>query len=126
VAAALLLGLDAAAEDDLASRPSHHDLEPEHDHDDFESFVVARGPVADTGGFVARLGEIIAAHDILRLKGFVHVPGKDFRQVVQGVGARLQHYFDRPWGAGEPRQSRLVVIGRKGLDRAAIAAAIEG
>jgi cobalamin biosynthesis protein CobW len=125
VAPALLLGLDAAAEDDLASRPSHHDLEPEHDHDDFESFVVARGPVADTGGFLAQLGDIIAAHDILRLKGFLHVPGKDFRQVVQGVGARLQHYFDRPWGAGEPRQSRLVVIGRKGLDRAAIAAAIE-
>ena len=69
--------------------------------------------------------EIVAAHDILRLKGFLHVPGKDFRQVVQGVGARLQHYFDRPWGPGEPRQSRLVVIGRKGLDRAAIAAAIE-
>ena len=125
VAPALLLGLDAAAEDDLATRPSHHDLEPEHDHDDFESFVVARGPVEDTGGFLARLGEITAAHDILRLKGFLHVPGKDFRQVVQGVGARLQHYFDRPWGSDEPRRSRLVVIGRKGLDRAAIAAAIE-
>ncbi|HLJ20108.1 MAG TPA: cobalamin biosynthesis protein CobW [Stellaceae bacterium] len=125
VTPALLLGLDAAAEDDLASRPSHHDLESQHDHDDFESFVVARGPVADTGGFLSRLGEIVATHDILRLKGFLHVPGKDFRQVVQGVGARLQHYFDRPWGASEPRQSRLVVIGRKGLDRAAIAAAIE-
>ena len=125
VAPAVLLGLDAAAEDDLASRPSHHDLESEHDHDDFESFVVARGPVADTGGFLARLHEIVATHDILRLKGFLNVPGKDFRQVVQGVGARLQHYFDRPWNAGEPRQSRLVVIGRKGLDRAAIAAAIE-
>src|SRR5260221_1249391 len=107
VAPELLLGLDAAAEDDLASRPSHHDLEPEHDHDDFESFVVARGPVADTGRFLARLGDVIAAHDILRLKGFLHVPGKDFRQVVQGVGARLQHYFDRPSDAGEPRQSRL-------------------
>ncbi len=125
VAPALLLGLDAAAEDDLASRPSHHDLESEHDHDDFESFVVAREPVTDTAGFLARLGDIIAAHDVLRLKGFLHVPGKDFRQVVQGVGARLQHYFDRPWGSAEPRQSRLVVIGRKGLDRAAIAAAIE-
>jgi cobalamin biosynthesis protein CobW len=125
VAPALLLGLDAAAEDDLASRPSQHELEGEHDHDDFESFVVARGPVADTGGFLARLGEIVAAHDILRLKGFLHVPGKEFRQVVQGVGARLQHYFDRPWGTAERRQSRLVVIGRKGLDRAAIAAAIE-
>ncbi len=125
VAPAVLLGIGAAAEDDLASRPSHHDLEPEHDHDDFESFVVARGPVADTGGFLSRLGEIIAAHDILRLKGFLDVPGKEFRQVVQGVGTRLQQYFDRPWGHGERRQSRLVVIGRKGLDRTAIAAAIE-
>jgi len=121
----VLLGLAAAAEDDLASRPSHHDLEPEHDHDDFESFVVARGPVADTPGFLARLGALVAEHDILRLKGFLDVPGKEFRQVVQGVGERLQHYFDRPWGPSEARASRLVVIGRKGLDRAAITAAIE-
>ena len=121
----VLLGLAAAAEDDLANRPSHHDLEPEHDHDDFESFVVARGPVPDPGGFLARLGALVARHDILRLKGFLDVPGKDFRQVVQGVGQRFQHYFDRPWQEGEARASRLVVIGRRGLDRAAIAAAIE-
>ena len=125
VAPAALLGLDAAAEDDLANRPSHHDLEPGHDHDDFESFVVARGPVADPGGFLARLAELSQRHDILRLKGFLDVPGKEFRQVVQGVGARLQHYFDRPWRPGEPRLSRLVVIGLKGLDRAAIAAAVQ-
>ena len=124
VAPALLLGLAAAAEDDLAARPSHHDLEGTHDHEDFESFVVARGPVADPQRFLDRLGAVIAAHDVLRLKGFLDVPGKEFRQVVQGVGARLQYYFDRPWRAGEPRRSHLVVIGRKGLDRAAISAAL--
>jgi cobalamin biosynthesis protein CobW len=121
----LLLGLAAGAEDDLACRPSHADLEGTHDHDDFESFVVARGPVADPARFVQRLGVLISAHDILRLKGFLDVPGKEFRQVVQAVGARLQHYFDRPWGEREPRSTRLVVIGRKGLDRAAIAAALQ-
>ncbi|MDB5408109.1 MAG: yjiA 1, partial [Rhodospirillales bacterium] len=47
-------------------------------------------------------------------------------QVVQGVGGRIQHYFDRPWAAGEVRASRLVVIGRKGLDRSAIATALQG
>jgi cobalamin biosynthesis protein CobW len=125
VSADVLLGLAAAAEEDIANRPSHHDLETEHDHEDFESFVVARGPVADTVAFLRRLGEIADAHDILRLKGFLDVPGKEFRQVVQGVGARLQQYFDRPWRPDERRQSRLVVIGRKGLDRAAIAAALE-
>jgi len=121
----LLLGLDAGAEDDLACRPSHADLQGTHDHDDFESFVVARGPVADPQRFVQRLGAVVATHDILRLKGFLDVPGKEFRQVVQAVGARLQHYFDRPWGEREARATRLVVIGRKGLDRAAIAAALQ-
>ncbi|MBV8652686.1 MAG: cobalamin biosynthesis protein CobW [Alphaproteobacteria bacterium] len=125
VPSAVLLGLDAAAEDDLANRPSHLDVEGEHDHDDFESFVVERGPVSDTALFLRRLGDAVAAHDILRLKGFLAVPGKELRQVVQGVGSRIQHYFDRPWAAGEPRASRLVVIGRKGLDRAAIATAIQ-
>jgi cobalamin biosynthesis protein CobW len=124
VAPDLLLGLAAAAEEDLASRPSQHDLDGAHDHEDFESFVVARGPVADPQHFLDRVGTIIAAHDVLRLKGFLDVPGKEFRQVVQGVGERLQQYFDRPWRADETRATRLVVIGRKGLDRAAIAAAL--
>jgi cobalamin biosynthesis protein CobW len=120
----VLLGLGAAAEDDLASRPSHHDAEDGHDHDDFESFVVTAGPIGEPPRFLARLGEAIAAHDILRVKGFLDVPGKELRQVVQGVGARLQHYFDRPWRDGEERATRLVVIGRKGMDRRAIAEAL--
>jgi cobalamin biosynthesis protein CobW len=36
----------------------------------------------------------------------------------------VQQHFDRPWHPDEPRGTRLVVIGRKGLDRAAIAAAL--
>jgi cobalamin biosynthesis protein CobW len=120
----LLLGLAAAAEEDLANRPSHHDLDGAHDHEDFESFVVARGPVADPERFLHRIGAVLTAHDVLRLKGFLDIPGKEFRQVVQGVGARLQHYFDRPWRPGEARSTRLVVIGRKGLDRTAITAAL--
>jgi cobalamin biosynthesis protein CobW len=126
VPTALLLGLSAAAEDDIANRPSHHAEGEVHDHDDFESFVVERGPVADTASFIDVLAGAVATHDILRLKGFLAVPGKELRQVVQGVGTRMQHYFDRPWAAGEARSSRLVVIGRKGLDRAAIANALQG
>ncbi|MDP6515374.1 MAG: cobalamin biosynthesis protein CobW, partial [Alphaproteobacteria bacterium] len=44
--AGILLGLGAAAEDDLGARPSHHDGAPEHEHDDFESFTVNLGAVA--------------------------------------------------------------------------------
>jgi cobalamin biosynthesis protein CobW len=126
LAAPYLLGLGAAAESDLAHRPSHHDGESEHDHDDFESFVVSVAPVADPAALEARLRAAVARHDILRIKGFLAVPGKDLRHVVQGVGPRFQRYFDRPWRDGERRQGELVVIGLKGLDRQAIAAAIRG
>ena len=122
VDARVLLGLAAAAEDDLINRPSHHDDEGDHDHDDFDSFVVDVEPLAEAASFVARLAEVAAEEDILRMKGFVEIVGKPMRLLVQGVGARFQHQFDRPWRAGEARSSRLVVIGRKGLDRERIAA----
>jgi cobalamin biosynthesis protein CobW len=118
----VLLGLAAAAEDDLASRPSHHDAEPDHDHDDFDSFVVDLPPIDDPAALAARLAEIARVHDVLRVKGFVDVSGKPMRLLVQGVGARIQHHFDRPWKADEARRGRLVVIGEKGLDRTAITA----
>ena len=120
--AAVALGLHASAENDLASRPSHIDAAGEHDHDDFESFVVALGAVAEPGALAARLRETITAHDILRVKGFLDVPGKPMRLALQGVGPRIEHYFDRAWTAEEKRASNLVVIGRKGLDRDRIAA----
>ena len=118
--AALLLGLDARAEDDLAQRPSHHDAEPEHDHDDFDSFVVPIAPVGEPDQFLRKLAEVAEAHDVLRIKGFVCVEGKPMRLLVQGVGARFEKSFDRAWAANEDRQGRLVVIGEKGLDAAAI------
>jgi cobalamin biosynthesis protein CobW len=119
------LGLTAAAEDDLAARPSLHDGAGAHDHDDFESFVVTRAPVADPAAFAARLAALIRAHDILRVKGFLEIPGRDRRHAIQAVGARIERHFDRAWRPGEPRAGRLVVIGNRGLDRAAIAAALE-
>ncbi|MDP6708091.1 MAG: cobalamin biosynthesis protein CobW [Alphaproteobacteria bacterium] len=122
---AVLLGLEAAAESDLDNRPSHHDGAEEHDHDDFESFVVELAELAAPESLLAPLGQAIAQHDILRVKGFVGVAGKPMRLVVQGVGARIQHYFDRPWAEDEARTGRLVVIGETGLDQAAIQRMLE-
>ena len=122
----IVLGLDAAAEDDLHARPSVHDGEEEHDHDDFESFTLPLSPLDDVGDLLARLHEAATTHDILRIKGFAGVADKAMRLVVQGVGTRLHHYFDRPWGDGESRDGALVVIGLKGLDREAIARMITG
>jgi cobalamin biosynthesis protein CobW len=46
------------------------------------------------------------------------------RMLVQGVGQRFRRDFDRPWGVGEPRLSRLVVIAERGVDREAVASAL--
>jgi cobalamin biosynthesis protein CobW len=123
---AILLGLGAAAEDDLAARPSHHDAEEGHDHDDFESFVVDIAATADPAALLTHLASIAERFDVLRMKGFIEVAGKPMRLLVQGVGQRFRQQFDRPWALGEDRRGRLVVIGEKGLDRAAIVAALGG
>ncbi|MDT8344091.1 MAG: cobalamin biosynthesis protein CobW [Thermohalobaculum sp.] len=138
--AEVLLGLGIGAEGDLDARGEvhhhHHDDDEDddhdeddhahdHGHDEFESFVLELGEVADPAALTGRLAEAIRAHDILRLKGFVAVAGKPMRLVVQAVGPRVETYFDRPFGA-DPRATRLVVIGEAGLDRGAIAAAIRG
>jgi cobalamin biosynthesis protein CobW len=120
----ILLGLVSAAEDDIEQRRSHHDGEDDHDHDDFESFTVELGDIPDPEKFEGLLMHLTEKHDILRIKGFLHVPGKDMRHVVQGVGPRIQRYFDRQWAPGEVRKGQLVVIGQTGLDRGAIETAL--
>jgi cobalamin biosynthesis protein CobW len=122
----VLLGLSAAAEDDLAARPSHHDGLDDHEHDDFDTFVVEIDEIAAPEDLLPRLQAAAEAHDILRIKGFVPVAGKPMRLAVQGVGTRFRHSFDRPWAPGEDRIGRLVVIAETGFDSAAIAAAIRG
>lgn len=121
----ILLGLDAAAEQDLSTRPSRHELEGEdHDHDDFESFSVALPQLTNPQGFSQRLIDVVKTHDILRVKGFAEVGGKDNRLAFQGVGDRVHSYYDRPWQAAERRTGLLVVIGRQGLERSVITQAI--
>ncbi len=116
----IILGLSAAAENDLLNRPSHHDLEDQHDHDDFDSFMIELGEVFDPSLLFEKLTLAIKKHDLLRIKGFIHVTQKPMRLLVQGVGARLDSYYDRPWKLEEVRRSQLVIIGLKGLDIAAI------
>ncbi|HJS88031.1 MAG TPA: cobalamin biosynthesis protein CobW [Acetobacteraceae bacterium] len=119
---AILLGLGAGAEDDLDARPSHHDAQDgAHEHDDFESFVVRLPEVAAPESLIERLRAISEAHRILRVKGFAAVRGKPSRLVIQGVGGRFRHHYDRP---RDGLQGHLVIIGQSGLDRAAIEAAL--
>lgn len=119
----LLMGLDAATEGRIESIQTHHDRHHEegeehsHGHDHFDSCVVRLGTV-DSDRLVEGIRRVVAAHPIYRVKGFA-ATGKPMRQVVQAVGERVAHYFDRPWEDDEVHETRLVVIGR-GLDRDAI------
>jgi len=122
----LLLGLGVGTEADIANRRTRHDAEEEHDHDDFDSFVVALDEIADPSALSARISAVAEDFDVLRVKGFAAVADKPLRLLVQAVGARVTHQFDRPWKATEARDGRLVVIGLKGLDRAAVTRAILG
>jgi len=122
----ILLGLGAAAEGDLANRPSHHDEEEEHDHEDFETFVLEIPPLDSAVDLTDRIARAAERHDVLRVKGFAEVRGKPMRLLVQGVGSRIQHHFDRAWKPGEDRRGRLVVIAEKGIDHAAVRADLLG
>jgi cobalamin biosynthesis protein CobW len=120
----VILGLNAAAEDDLAARPSHHDGEEDHEHDDFASVVVELGEIVDVDALLASLGRLAREQNVLRAKGFLAVKGKPLRLLVQSVGERVRHQFDQPWGAS-PRRSKLVVIGEHGdIDEQAIKAGL--
>lgn len=122
----LILGLNAAAEDDLAARPSHHDGEDEHEHEDFDTVVIDLPEIADPADLADRIARLAQEQNILRVKGHVAIQGKPMRLLVQAVGARVRHQYDRPWGS-QPRQSRLVVIAEHDhVNAATIRAVLEG
>jgi len=106
----VILGLEAAAEDDLDSRPSHHDGHHDHEHDDFDSVVIDVPEQKDPAAFAAKIEKLAKDQNILRIKGYAAVEGKPMRLLVQAVGARVRHQFDRPWKPEEDRQGRMVVI----------------
>ena len=110
VDAQVVLGIGAAAEDDLAARPSHHDGALDHDHEDFDTIVVDVPEAESADDLVERIEVLAREQNILRVKGYVSVRGKPMRLLVQGVGARVRRQFDRAWEPGEDRQGRLVVI----------------
>ncbi|MBY0360882.1 MAG: cobalamin biosynthesis protein CobW [Phreatobacter sp.] len=120
----VILGLNAAAEDDLAARPSHHDGHDDHEHEDFDSIVVDLPEVADPADLASRIQRLARELNILRVKGHVAVSGKPMRLLVQAVGERVRRQFDRPWGDA-PRRSQLVVIAEHDdIDEAAIRAVL--
>ncbi len=126
IASELVLGLDNATEDKIDAVHTHHDHHHDHGHDHahahdhFDSLSIELGEV-DADLLMDKLKGIIANNTIYRAKGFAAVKDKPMRQVIQGVGSRIEGYFDRLWQPGETRQSRLVLIGKQ-LDKAQLQA----
>jgi cobalamin biosynthesis protein CobW len=126
VDSSILLGLGLAVEDDIENRKTHHDDELDHEHDDFDSFVIDIGAISNPDDLSRRVATAAEEENVLRVKGFVEVGGKPMRLLVQAVGPRVNHYYDRAWTAEDDRRSRLVVIGLKGLNRPAIEKILAG
>jgi cobalamin biosynthesis protein CobW len=124
IAPALLLGLGLGTEAEIANRPTHHDNEEDHDHEDFASVVLPLPEVTDAAILAARIAAACAVPGVLRAKGFAAVAGKPMRLLVQAVGTRVSHHFDRAWAPGEARAGHLVVLGLHGFDAEAVARAL--
>ncbi|MBD1891316.1 cobalamin biosynthesis protein CobW [Coleofasciculus sp. FACHB-SPT9] len=110
----VLLGFQSAVEDNLDNRPSHHDTEEDHDHDEeITSTQVILNRAFDPQKLQKQLEALVQQQEIYRIKGFVAVPNKAMRLVLQGVGTRFDQFYDRPWQPEETRQTQLVFIGQK-------------
>jgi cobalamin biosynthesis protein CobW len=109
----ILLGFNSAVEDNLESRPSHHDHEEEHEHDDeIHSVQLVQSKSYDPQVLISRLEQLVQEQEIYRIKGFVNVAQKPMRLVLQGVGDRFESFYDRLWRAEENRLTQLVFIGK--------------
>lgn len=122
IPADILLGQAAGAEADTEGRKSHHELAgEEHEHDDFDSFVVEiaaprRAAVED------RVAAAMAVQGVLRIKGMVAVRDRPAPLAVQAVGPRVETWFV----PDSARRLGLVVIGLKNMDRRAVEGALGG
>ena len=118
ISSELIMGLGSATEDRIEAVHSHHDHHHEHGddhhhaHDHFNSVSLELGEM-DADKTVELIHQLIAANTIYRVKGFLALPNKPMRQILQGVGSRIEQYFDRMWQDGETRTSRLVFIGKE-------------
>jgi len=118
----VLLGLDSKTEEDIHNRHSHHDHHHEHHHhhahehdhehdDDIQSISVSIDVPHTPETLQQVLEEMVQKHKIYRIKGFIYVPNKPMRMVIQGVGNRFNRYFDKKWQENDVKETRLVIIG---------------
>ena len=100
----------------LEINPAFLDTEAGHGHlDDVHSFVFKSSRPFDPDRFETFMSAVSQAYgpQLFRYKGVLHLKGGDHQMVFQGVHMLMGGDKGRLWGGGEPRESRLVFIGRK-------------
>jgi G3E family GTPase len=112
--------LDLTIADDDHNHGRHNNGHPAHLHhgEDIDCVSIQRDRPLDRSRFMAWLQRLVIeqGQDLLRAKGIVNLAGSERRFVFQGVHMMMDTELNRPWGAEEIRDSRLVFIGRH-LDR---------
>ena len=112
---------------DAGDDHDHHDHDHHHDHghshgglkhyhdEDMQSLSLRSDKPLDATKFMPWLQNLVASEGqkILRSKGILAFSDDDDRYVFQGVHMMLEGDHQRAWKEGEPRQSRLVFIGRE-------------
>jgi G3E family GTPase len=93
----------------------HHGHGMKHYHDeDMQSLSLKSDKPLDSAKFMPWLQQLVQTEGgkILRSKGILAFTGDDDRYVFQGVHMMLEGDHQRAWREGEPRESRVVFIGR--------------
>jgi len=108
----------------------HHDHDHDHDHDhahahshgglkhyhdeEMQSIALHTDKPLDPDKFFPWVQDLVQKEgpNILRCKGILAFKDDDHRFVFQGVHMILDGDHQRPWKAGETRDSRIVFIGR--------------
>ncbi|UPK34929.1 GTP-binding protein [Bradyrhizobium sp. 186] len=102
----------------------HHGHDHHHDHghglkhyhdEDMQSLSLKTDKPLDPNVFMPWLQNLVQVEGqkILRSKGILAFHDDDDRYVFQGVHMMLEGNHQRKWNDGEPRESRLVFIGRE-------------
>lgn len=100
----------------------HHDHGQDHSHglkhyhdEDMQSLSLKSDKPLDPNVFMPWLQNLVQVEGgkILRSKGILAFHDDDDRYVFQGVHMMLEGNHQRKWKEGEPRESRLVFIGRE-------------
>jgi len=114
--------LEAGDDHDHDDHGHHHHHDHGHGHglkhyhdEDMQSLALRSDKPLDPNKFMPWLQDLVASEGqkILRSKGILAFHGDDDRYVFQGVHMMLEGDHQRKWKDDEPRQSRLVFIGRE-------------